>query len=110
MSDLILWSKPSCVQCDAVKRRMVEKIAGKTGLSMAQARAEFLELVISGLVIERDLTAPENARDLDFFRGLGYTSAPITEHGGSAVPGYMPSELDQILDRWLVEHPAEVTR
>ncbi|MBS1674102.1 MAG: hypothetical protein JSS74_09080 [Actinobacteria bacterium] len=108
MTELIVWTKPSCVQCDAVKRRVVGRITGKTGLTGAQVKAAFLELVIAGVVTERDLTAPENARDLDYFRGLGYVSAPITEYGGSAVPGYMPTELDQILDRWLADHPAEV--
>ena len=109
MTALIVWTKPSCVQCDAVKRRVVEKATGKTGLSMAQAKAEFLELVVTGVVTERDLTAPENAKDLDYFRGLGYQSAPITEHGGSAVPGFMPAELDRVLEAWLAEHPVEVT-
>ena len=110
MSDLIVWTKPSCVQCDAVKRRLVEKIAGKTGLTGAQVKAEFLELVIAGLVTERDLTAPEHASDLEYFRGLGYSSAPITEYGGSAVPGYMPAEIDRIIDAWRAEHPTAVPR
>lgn len=109
MSDLIVWTKPACVQCDAVKRRVVERRTGRTGLPMVQVKAVFLELVVDGVVTERDLTAEENAEDLAYFQRLGYTSAPITEYGGSSVPGYMPTELDRVLDAWLAEHPAEVT-
>lgn len=88
MSRVIVWTKPNCVQCTAVKRRLTA------------AHVSFAE---------RDLTAPEYATDLEYFRGLGYTSAPITEHGGSAVPGYMPSEIDRVIDAWRAEHPVEVT-
>jgi glutaredoxin-like protein NrdH len=77
--DIILWSKPSCVQCTAVKRRLTE------------AGVPFTE---------RDLTDPENASDLEYFQGLGYRQAPITEHGASAVPEYVPAEIDRIIAAW----------
>ena len=73
---VIVWTKPSCVQCTTVKRRLNE----------ADVPFE-----------ERDLTAPEHAKDLEHFKGLGYFSAPITEYGSKAVPGYIPSEIDEII-------------
>lgn len=79
MSPVIVWTKPSCVQCRLVKLR----------LEAASVPFE-----------ERDLTAPESAKDLEHFRGLGYSSAPITEYGGIAVPGFMPSEIDRIIEAW----------
>lgn len=86
--DVTVWTKPNCVQCAAVKRRLTT------------AGVPFTE---------RDLTAPENARDLDYFRGLGYSSAPITEHGAAAIPGFVPAEIDRIIAAWRSGHPAEVT-
>jgi glutaredoxin-like protein NrdH len=79
VSPVIVWTKPSCVQCRLVKHRL--EVAG----------VPFTEM---------DLTAPESAKDLEHFRRLGYTSAPITEFEGIAVPGLMPSELDRIIGAW----------
>lgn len=79
MSAVIVWTKPACVQCKLVKHRL--EVAGVP-------------------FVEHDLTAPENAKDLEHFRGLGYTSAPITEFEGIAVPGFMPSEIDRIIGAW----------
>lgn len=76
---VIVWSKPACQQCRLVKFRL------------EAAGVEYSEM---------DLTAPENAKDLEYFRGLGYGSAPITEYGDLAVPGFMPSEVDRVIAAW----------
>lgn len=81
MNPIIVWTKPSCVQC-----RMV-----KVDLDANDVPYE-----------ERVLTAPENAKDLAHFTGLGYRSAPITEYSDLAVPGFIPAELDQIIAAWRV--------
>ena len=77
--DITVWTKPACVQCTAVKRRLTA------------AGVPFTE---------RDLTADENASDLEYFQKLGYRSAPITEHGHVAVAGYIPAEIDRIIAAW----------
>lgn len=84
---VVVWSKPACVQCGLVKQRLTD------------ADVPF---------VERDLTAPEAAKDLAHFKGLGYASAPITEYGGIAFPGFMPSEVDRVIDAWRAAHPEEV--
>lgn len=75
--DVIVWTKPSCQQCRMVKFR----------LEAADVK-----------YVEADITAPEHAADLEHFRGLGYLSAPITEYRDIAVPGFMPSEIDRIIN------------
>lgn len=78
---IVVWTKPSCQQCRMVKYR----------------------LEVAGVPFEeRDLTAPEHAKDLAHFTGLGYRSAPITEYGELAVPGFVPSEIDQVIAAWRV--------
>ena len=79
MNPIVVWTKPACVQCTAVKRRLTE-----AGVPFE----------------ERDLTAPENAKDLAHFVGIGYRSAPITEYGEIAVPGFVPSEIDRVVEAW----------
>lgn len=77
--NVIVWTKPVCQQCRMVKHR----------------------LATAGVPFEdRDLTAPEAAEDLERFRSLGYTSAPITEYEGLAVPGFIPAEIDQVIAAW----------
>lgn len=91
MSTVIVWTKPACVQCRLVKHRLD---------------------TASVPYVEQDLTAPEASEDLEHFRRLGYTSAPITEYAGIAVPGFMPSEIDRVIASWRTDHPvtaAEVT-
>lgn len=87
--DVIVWTKPSCQQCRMVKFRL------------DAAGVPF---------IEADITAPKHARDLAHFIGLGYTSAPITEYGGIAVPGFMPSEIDRVIEAWRATHREEARR
>jgi len=77
-----VWTKPNCQQCRLVKHRL------------DAADVAWREL---------DLTAPEHAKDLEYFRGLGFSSAPITEFGGIAVPGFMPSEVDRVIAAWRAE-------
>lgn len=77
-----VWTKPDCQQCRMVKHRL--EVAG----------VEFEE---------RDLTAPEHAKDLRHFIGIGYMSAPITEFKHLAVPGFRPTEIDQVIEAWRAE-------
>lgn len=86
---VIVWTKPVCQQCRLVKHRLTT------------AGVPYTEL---------DLTAEEHTRDLEHFRGLGYSSAPITEYGGIAVPGFIPTEIDKVIAAWTADHPAEVTQ
>lgn len=74
-----VWTKPNCQQCRMVKHRL------------EAASVEFEE---------RDLTAPEHARDLRHFIGIGYQSAPITEYRYLAVPGFVPAEIDRVIETW----------
>ena len=53
--------------------------------------------------------AEENAADLEYFQKLGYRTAPITEHGKAAVPGFIPAEIDKIIAAWRAGHPVEVS-
>lgn len=89
MNPIVVWTKPACVQCTAVKRRLTE-----AGVPFE----------------ERDLTAPENAKDLAHFVGLGYRSAPITEFGDLAVPGFVPAEIDQVVDAWRAAQRQEASQ
>lgn len=85
--NVIVWTKPVCQQCRMVKHR----------------------LTAAGVPFEEhDLTAPEASKDLEHFRGLGYSSAPITEFGDIAVPGFMPSEIDRVIAAWRASQDAEV--
>ncbi len=88
MSAVTVWSKPSCQQCRLVKFRL------------EAAGVEFEE---------RDLTAQDAAKDLEYFRVLGYTSAPITEYGELVVAGFQPSQLDQVIEAWRAAHAVEKT-
>ena len=100
---LTLWTKPSCVQCDAVKRRIVDKLLGLQG-DRQFIKGQWDRLREQGLVIEHDLTDPNNQEHLNYFKGLGYTSAPITEYGVHLIPGYIPAELDDLLMKWKSDH------
>jgi glutaredoxin-like protein NrdH len=89
LSHVIVWSKPACQQCRLVKFRL--EAAGVA-------------------YVEYDITTPEHEKDLEYFRGLGYSSAPITEYGGMVAAGFMPSEVDRLIEAWKAKHPAVVTR
>lgn len=79
MNVVTVWTKPGCVQCRAVERRLSE-----AGVAF----------------VERDLSAPEHVKDLEHFRGIGYSSAPITEYGGIAFPGFVPADVDRVIEAW----------
>ena len=103
--NLVFWTKPHCVQCDAVKRRFVEKVIGFSG-PMPQVREKFAELLAdpANHMAEVDLTSDEASEDLQYFKGLGYTSAPITEYGTHLVSGYIPALIDDLIDAWKIQH------
>ncbi|MGV9183759.1 glutaredoxin-like protein NrdH [Arcanobacterium canis] len=67
---ITVYSKPSCVQCNATKRSLM-----KLGL-------EFTEV---------DLTA--DAQALESVQGLGYTSAPVVIANGEHWSGYRPDKI-----------------
>lgn len=85
-TQITVWTKPNCVQCRLVKARLTTAGVPYT---------------------EQDITAPENTRELEYFKGLGYLSAPITEYGKLAFAGFIPAEIDRIADayRAAVEAP-----
>lgn len=83
MSVVTVWTKPICGQCIGVKA------------ALTTAKVPF---------VERDLTAPEAAKDLEYFKSLGLGSAPITEYRGKAVPGFIPSEIGEVIDLWRSDH------
>lgn len=79
MTGVVVWTKPDCVQCRLVKLRLTTAEVPYT---------------------EADLTSPEHVKDLEHFRGLGLRSAPITEFEGIPVPGFIPSEIDRVIEAW----------
>lgn len=86
--DVVIWTKPSCQQCRMVKFRL--EAAGVP-------------------YVEADLTAREHAHDLEYFRGLGYLSAPVTEYRAIAVAGFMPSEIDRVVAAWRADNSNAVS-
>lgn len=104
MEPINLWTKPNCVQCNAVKKRLIELIDGLAGLSPDQVKEAWQGLVERDIVVERDLTAPEHAKDLEYFKkACGYSSAPITEFNNHAVPGFIRDEIDNIVKEWKIQ-------
>lgn len=106
MEPITVWTKPVCQQCSMVKKRITESITGKTGLSPAQVGTAWELLKMQGAVAEADLTAEERAKDLEYFKGLGYGSAPLTEFNNSIVPGFNVAELDKLIEAWKLQEPA----
>ncbi|CDZ89026.1 glutaredoxin-like protein NrdH [Rhodococcus ruber] len=68
-----IYTKPSCVQCDASKRR-------------------FKNLKIA--YTEIDITQDDAARD--YVLGLGYSQAPVIVAGGDHWAGYKPDRIDSL--------------
>ena len=106
MTPITIWIKPVCVQCNAVKRRLVEKFTGRTGFTPVQIGDELGKLVKAGVVAIEDLTVEKNEKNLSYFKGIGYSSAPLTEYKNSIVPGYIPDELDRMIEAWKSDHAA----
>jgi glutaredoxin-like protein NrdH len=75
----IVYTKPRCVQCTAVRRYLDD------------AGVPYAEL---------DLTQPEQADTLDHFKSLGLASAPITAFREHAIPGFDPNALDALINDW----------
>ena len=73
MSQITVYTKPRCPQCDATKRHLTKK------------GVEF-ELV--------DLTQDSEARD--YVTSLGYLSAPIVIADGDHWAGFRPDRLDAV--------------
>jgi glutaredoxin-like protein NrdH len=106
MTDIIVvWTKPSCVQCDAVKRRLLTAFLGLDAPSKAQVNEFWHELEEQGFARTMDLTHPDNAKDLDYFKGLGFASAPVTEYKGQIMAGYDPAKLDEMIGAWDSDNP-----
>jgi glutaredoxin-like protein NrdH len=84
--DVVVWTKPACQQCRMVKYRL--DAAGVP-------------------YVEADITSPHHASDLAYFLRLGLSSAPITEYRAIAVAGFMPSEIDRVIDAWKTDHPKD---
>ena len=75
MKDVVVWSKPSCVQCSAVKR------------TLAKYGVEY---------DEKDLSLPEHAEQLEQFRDAGFIQAPVVTIGG--VPRFAGFEVNVMED------------
>ncbi|AZV01772.1 NrdH-like glutaredoxin [Microbacterium phage ArMaWen] len=97
---IILWSKPVCQQCYMVKRLLIKELDGREGVDREDTMALWNTLIREGKVVEYDITAPENADQLEYFKKLGYLSAPITEYHGSATPGFNVAELKDKANAW----------
>ena len=97
---IIVWTKPLCVQCNAVKKRLVQRITGESGLPRPEVDAHFETLVQQGKIEEYDLSDPRFSEDLEYFKSHGLTSAPITEYKGHIVSGYNTEMLDNLLRSW----------
>ncbi|QKY80367.1 NrdH-like glutaredoxin [Microbacterium phage Pabst] len=101
---ITLWSKPVCVQCTMVKKRIIEQFTGERGLDREDTLAYWNTLIREGKVVEYDLTAEENKDQLEYFKELGYLMAPITEYQNHAVPGFIVAEIDDMVASWKVHN------
>ena len=99
-NNIIVWTKPSCVQCNAVKKRLVGRITGESGLSKPEVDARFETLIQQGKIEEYDLSDPKFSEDLEYFKGQGLTAAPITEYKNHIVSGYNTEMLDNLVRSW----------
>jgi glutaredoxin-like protein NrdH len=73
-----VYSKPRCVQCTAVKRRL------------DQAGAEY-DVV--------DISLPENAADFEAIKALDYKTVPVTFVNDEHFGGYNPDAIDDAVAR-----------
>lgn len=110
VAPITVWTKPVCVQCNAVKRRLVEQLTHQAGLSPEMIKHDWEKLKALGWVQDFDLTADQHVKDLEHFKGLGYTAAPITEWEGSAIPGYNPDEIDKLVEKWKTARASDTAR
>ncbi|QDF15919.1 hypothetical protein HWC34_gp09 [Microbacterium phage Alex44] len=101
---ITLWTKPVCQQCYMVKVLLIKELDGRTGVDREDTMRLWYTLVREGKVVEKDLTAEEHREDLEYFKSLGYASAPITEFQGSAVPGFNVAELKDLAHKFKLQH------
>ena len=72
---VVVWSKPSCVQCVATKRKL-----DQYGIPY----------------IERDLT--EHTGHAEEFRDAGYATAPVVVTSRGTWAGYQPHQIKALRD------------
>ena len=72
---VVVWSKPSCVQCTATKRALT-----KHGIPF----------------IERDLT--EHVGQAEKFRDAGHATAPVVVTSRGTWSGYQPDRIKALKD------------
>jgi len=75
---IVVYSKPSCVQCDAVKRKL------------KQEGADFTVV---------DVSLPENEGDLLALKELGYGGVPVTMVNDHHFNGYDVNEIADAVAR-----------
>lgn len=71
----VVYSKPSCVQCNATYRKLDEK---------------GIEYVV------RDITAPENEHLIEEFKERNLLSAPIVIAANGEWSGFRPDLIDEL--------------
>ena len=79
---ITLYSKPGCVQCDAIKRKF--KLVG------------FVEGEDFTVV---DISLPENAGDFEAIKSLGYLKVPVTFVNDHHFDGYDVNEIADAIAR-----------
>ena len=78
-TQVILWSKPSCPQCNATERAFKEQDIA------------FVKL---------DISQPENAAQLAHFKNnYGFAQAPIVETPDDAWCGFQPDRIKDLANR-----------
>jgi glutaredoxin-like protein NrdH len=87
MTTVTVYTKPACVQCNAVKRSLRSK-----GIPF----------------VEKDLTSEENAEALKWFKSKGYASAPVTQYGDFDFPGFDPISIDRLVELYEADHPQDL--
>lgn len=76
-----LFSRQSCVQCNASKKKLGEELA-KT-LGVADVFDTYVDVVDMGSDVEA----------LEFARGLGYMQAPVVYTASEHWSGYQPDKI-----------------
>jgi glutaredoxin-like protein NrdH len=73
MKEIIVYTLPSCVQCDSTKRFLTKNLV------------EYKEINLS-----------QDAASMDFVRSLGYTAAPIVVAGDDSWSGFRMDKLNEL--------------
>lgn len=88
MSTITVWTKPSCIQCEATKR------------TLTTANVPFSE---------KDLTDPSNQEALDAFKQRGLLQAPIVQSPTGTWSGFQPPKLQGAVNAHRTSTPAAST-